>query len=178
MRLLLENKASIGSAPLLKFWQFISKSVFDNPATFVVNGRYYYVRGDERNFMELRDATYGGRRRRQAVAWPRAATTAKSVVPRRAKLLSSSSASSEPITLALVWGWRSDVDDHTEWPWVRDPREEREIEIEGERELRKKERGKERRRGRTPELVDRSSPEMVTEMAEGRDESSGGKKKK
>ena len=41
-----------------------------------------------------------------------------------------------------------------------------------------KERGKERRRGRTPELVDQSSPEMVTEMAEGRDERSGGKKKK
>ena len=61
MRLLHENKALFGSASLSKFWQFASKRVFWNPATFVENGRYCYDRGVERNFMEHWDGSDHGR---------------------------------------------------------------------------------------------------------------------
>ena len=77
LRFLPKNKASFGSALLSKFWQSISKSVFWNPATFVVNGRYRYDHGIERNLMEAWDATYDGRRQWLAIAPPRPPTRSR-----------------------------------------------------------------------------------------------------
>ena len=61
MRHLPEKKASFGLAPLSKFWQFTSKSVFWNPATFAMNRGYRYDCGVERNFIEPWDGSGHGR---------------------------------------------------------------------------------------------------------------------
>ena len=52
LRSLPENETSFGLAPLSKFWQFVSKSMFDNLVTFTANGGHHYNRGDERNLLE------------------------------------------------------------------------------------------------------------------------------
>ena len=65
------NKALFGSAPLSKFWQFVSKSVFDNSVIFVANGRYRYDRGIERNFKEPRNIINAHRRRQIKAILPR-----------------------------------------------------------------------------------------------------------
>ena len=72
LRSLLEDEASFGSAPLSKFWQFVSKSVFWNLATFVVNQGYHYDSEIDWNFMEPRVAAKTRWRRRIDVvlSWP------------------------------------------------------------------------------------------------------------
>ena len=115
MRLLPENKVSFGSILLSKFWQFSSKSVIVNPATFFMNERYRYNLGVERNFMEPWVATHSGQ------SWPhegnksrpptRTVTSSNGDVSTVAELGHAISAPSERPQPAHVRGWAANHGD-------------------------------------------------------------------
>ena len=132
LRSLPKDKASFGSSPLSTFWQFVSKCVFWNLVTFVVNQVYHYDRGIERNLLEPRVATKNSPetvdQQHFLKADPRASIACNGGSPQRMPLGSHYSVSSEaPHVAHAVVGLLESID----WPLVVSmPREEREREIE------------------------------------------------
>ena len=148
LRSLPEDKASFGLVPLSTFWQFVTKSVFDNPATFVSNRRYRYVREVEINLLRPWANRGYGRWRRIDVVLSRGlhalCTTVNDGHPHREKFNSAISASpgSSPLAHAAngaplaglqVWPWV--------WFWGEREMSFREIERENKGEIEQKREG-------------------------------------